>query len=135
MSRPARIAAAGLAAIVLHLGGSIVPAQPARPDYLRYAEFGPGDSTAQLAAKQAYNESVERYNKALYEYYVTLERHDQLVEAHNRATTPAEQQKTRAEAAPLRAKLDALRRDVTAAWSAVDQARRRAVQAGVTVTR
>jgi hypothetical protein len=135
MSGPARVAAAGLAALALHLAGTLAPAQPAKPEYLRYADFAAGDSTAQLAAKQAYNEAVERYNKALYDYYLTLERHDQLVAAHNRASTPAEQQKARAEAAPLRTKLEALRRDVTAAWNAVDQARRRAAQAGVAVTR
>lgn len=134
MRRP-RVAAALVIALALEVGGSLVAAQPPRPEYLRYAEFGPDDSASQLAAKQAYNEAVERYNKALYDYYVTLERHDQLVELHNRATTPAEQQKARAEAAPLRTKLDGLRRDVTGAWSAVEQARRRAAQAGVPVTR
>jgi 2-hydroxychromene-2-carboxylate isomerase len=77
---------------------------------------------------------VERYNKALYDYHVTLGQHDQLVEAHNRAGTTAEQEKARADAAPLRAKLQTLRREVTSLAAAVDQARRRASQSGVTLT-
>ena len=66
---------------------------------------------------------------------MTLGQHDQLVDAGNRAGTPAEQEKARAEAAPLRAKLQTLRRDVMALATAVDQARRKASQAGVTLTR
>ena len=64
---------------------------------------------------------------------MTLGQHDQLVEQHNRAGTPTEQEKARADAAPLRAKLQTLRRDVTSLAAAVDQARRRASQAGVTL--
>ncbi len=110
-------------------------AQSPRPQYLPFADFGPDDSAAQVTAKQAYNDAVERYNKALYDYHVTLGQHDQLVEQHKRAGTPADQEKARADAAPLRAKLQTLRRDVTALAATVDQARRRATQAGVTLTR
>jgi hypothetical protein len=126
----------GLAVGVAALAGPGATAQgPQRPQYLPFAEFAPDDTASHLAAKQAYNDAVERYNKALYDYYVTLGQHDQLVELHNRAGTPAEQEKARADAAPLRAKLQTLRRDVTTLAVAVDQARRRANQAGVTLTR
>ena len=90
--------------------------------------YGPGEH-------YPHREAVEKYNKALYDYHVTLGQHDQLVDAGNRATTPAEREKARADAAPLRAKLETLRRDVTSLAGAVDQARRRASQAGVTLTR
>jgi hypothetical protein len=134
MSRPAPIRAAGLAAgLALAALAATVAAQAPRPEYLPYAEFRGDEPAAHHAVKQAYNEAVERYNKALYDYYVTLDRHDQLVEAFTRASNPAEQQKARAEAAPLRARLQVLRRDVTAAAAAVDQAKRRAAQAGVTL--
>ena len=105
------------------------------PQYLPYAEFASEDTAAQQSVKQGYNDAVERYNKALYDYHVTLGQHDQLVEQHNRAQTPAEQEKARADAAPLRAKLPTHRRDVTSLATAVDQARRRASQSGVTLTR
>ena len=110
------------------------PASP-RPQYLPFAEFGNDDSAPQISAKQAYNEVVEKYNKALYDYHVTLGQHDQLVDAGNRAATPAERDKARADAAPLRSKLEILRKDVTSLAGAVDQARRKASQAGVTLTR
>jgi hypothetical protein len=115
-------------------GASAQPAAP-NPQYLPFAEFAPADAATQVAAKQAYNDAVERYNKALYEYHVTLGQHDQLVEMHRRATTSAEQEKARADAAPLRAKLERLRKEVTGLATAVDQARRRASQAGITLTR
>jgi hypothetical protein len=110
--------------------------QSPRPQYLPFAEFSPADSAPQVAAKQAYNDAVERYNKALYDYHVTLGQHDQLVEIYNRAgVSPAEQEKARAEAAPLRTKLETLRREATTLAAAVDQARRKASQVGVTLTR
>jgi hypothetical protein len=127
----ALLATAGLAA---GAAAQQAPAGP-RPQYLPFAEFGSDESAAQISVKQAYNEAVEKYNKALYDYHVTLGQHDQLVDAGNRATTPAEREKARADAAPLRAKLDTLRREVTSLAGAVDQARRRASQAGVTLTR
>jgi hypothetical protein len=111
------------------------PSQSQRPQYLPFAEFASDDSAPQVSVKQAYNDAVERYNKTLYDYHVTLGQHDQLVEQHNRAGTPAEQEKARADASPLRTKLLTLRRDVTTLAAAVDQARRRATQAGVTLTR
>ena len=107
-----------------------------RPQYLPFAEFSSDDPPAHVSVKQAYNDAVERYNKAIYEYHVTLGQHDQLVDLYNRAGTPADQQeKARAEAAPLRAKLQTLRGEVTRLAAAVDDARRRATQAGVTLTR
>jgi hypothetical protein len=126
----------GLAFGFASLAGPVAVAQgPQRPQYLPYAEFASNDTASHLAAKQAYNDAVERYNRALYEYHVTLGQHDQLVELHNRAGTPAEQEKARADAAPLRAKLQTLRRDVTTLAAVVDQARHRATQSGVTLTR
>ena len=126
----------GLAVGLAALTGPVAAAQePQRPQYLPYTEFASDDAASHLAAKQAYNDAVERYNRALYEYHVILGQHDQLVELHNHAGTPAEQDKARADAAPLRAKLQTLRRDVTTLAAAVDQARRRAAQAGVTLTR
>jgi hypothetical protein len=110
-------------------------AKSPRPQYLPFADFAPNDSATQVSAKQAYNDAVERYNKALYDYHVTLGQHNQLVEQHARAGTPAEREKARADAAPLRARLQTLRRDVLALATAVDQARQRATQAGVTLTR
>ena len=124
----------GLAALAGPGAEAQTPQAP-RPQYLPFAEFATDDSAPQVSAKQAYNDTVERYNKALYDYHVTLGQHDQLVDAGNRAGTPAEQEKARAEAAPLRAKLQTLRRDVMAWPRAVDQARRKASQAGVTLTR
>jgi hypothetical protein len=107
-----------------------------RPQYLPFAEFTNDDAPSHVAAKQVYNSAVEKYNKALYDYHVTLGQIDQLVELHNRAGTPVEQQeKARADAAPLRVKLQTLRRDVTSLAAAVDDARRRATQAGVTLNR
>jgi hypothetical protein len=131
---PAR-ALAGLLLGVLTLAGSSAAQNSPKPQYLPFAEFTADDAAAHIAAKQGYNEAVERYNKALYEYHVTLGQHDQLVDAHKRAGTPAEQEKARSEAAPLRAKLDTLRKDVVGLAAAVDRARQRAVQAGVTLAR
>lgn len=127
------LALSALAGLVTGVGAQ-APAAP-RPQYLPFAEFRTDDSASQISAKQAYNEVVEKYNKALYDYHVTLGQHDQLVDAGNRATTPAEREKARADAAPLRAKLETLRKDVTSLAGAVDQARRKASQAGVTLTR
>ena len=124
----------GLAALI-GAGTSAQGPQAQSPQYLPFAEFAPEDSTQRVSAKQAYNDAVERYNKALYDYHVTLSQHDQLVDAGNSAGTPAEQEKARADAAPLRAKLQTLRRDVTTLAAAVDQARRKASLAGVTLTR
>ena len=124
----------GLATLVGPVASAQDPKSP-KPQYLPFADFAPDDSATQVSAKQAYNDAVERYNKALYDYHVTLGQHDQLVDAGNRATTPAEREKARADAAPLRAKLETLRKDVTSLAGAVDQARRKASQAGVTLTR
>jgi hypothetical protein len=134
-----RLVAAGLLALSTLTGlgtgaGAQAPVAP-RPQYLPFVEFGNDDSASQISAKQAYNEVVEKYNRALYDYHVTLGQHDQLVDAGNRATTPAERDKARADAAPLRVKLEGLRRDVTGLAAQVDQARRKASQAGVTLTR
>ena len=132
----ARLLAVSLAAFIgSGAWAQAPPAQSQRPQYLPFAEFGAEDSAGQVTAKQAYNDAVERYNKALYDYHVTLGQHDQLVEQYARAGTPADQEKARADAVPLRAKLQTLRRDVTALAATVDQARRRATQAGVTLTR
>ena len=125
---------AGLAALA-GTGARAQAPQAPRPQYLPFAEFAAEDSAPQVSAKQAYNDIVSRYNKALYDYHVTLSQHDQLVDAGNRAGTPTEQEKARAEAAPLRAKLQTLRRDIMALAASVDQARRAASQAGVTLTR
>ena len=125
----------GLAALTgAGAGAKAQPPQAARPQYLPFAEFAPEDSTQRVSAKQAYNDAVERYNKALYDYHVTLSQHDQLVDAGNSAGTPAEQEKARVDAAPLRARLQTLRREVTALAAGVDQARRKARQAGVSLT-
>jgi len=124
----------GLAALI----GSGAPAQGPQaqsPQYLPFAEFAPNDSAGQRSARQAYNDAVERYNKALYDYHVTLGQHDLLVEAYNRAVAPAEREKARADAAPLRARLQTLRHDVTTLAAGVDQARRKASQTGITLTR
>jgi hypothetical protein len=129
----ALLALSALAGLVTGVGAQ-TPAAP-RPQYLPFAEFVNDDSASQISAKQAYNEVVEKYNKALYDYHVTLGQHDQLVDAGNRATTPAEREKARGDAAPLRAKLEILRKDVSSLAGAVDQARRKANQAGVTLTR
>ena len=129
----ALLALSALAGLVTGVGAQ-APAAP-RPQYLPFAEFVNDDSASQISAKQAYNEVVEKYNKALYDYHVTLGQHDQLVDAGNRATTPAEREKARGDAAPLRAKLEILRKDVSSLAGAVDQARRKASQAGVTLTR
>ena len=106
-----------------------------RPEYLPFAEFGSDDVAAHVAAKQAYNDAVEKYNKALYDYHVTLGQINQLADVHNGSGTLAEREKARTDAAPLRTKLQTLRKDVTSLAGAVDQARRRASQAGVTITR
>jgi hypothetical protein len=124
----------GLATLVGPAASAQDPKSP-KPQYLPFADFAPDDSATQVSAKQAYNDAVERYNKALYDYHVTLGQHDQLVEQYSRAGTPADREKARADAAPLRARLQTLRRDVTALATTVDQARRRATQAGVTLSR
>jgi hypothetical protein len=125
----------GVAVLTGPLATAQAPQAAQKPQYLPFAEFGPDDTASHVAAKQAYNDAVERYNKALYDYHVTLGQHDQLVNVFAHAKTKAEQEKARADAAPLRAKLESLRREVTALAGAVDQARRRAIQAGVTLTR
>jgi hypothetical protein len=126
----------GALASVVASGVAAQPSQVPPPQYLPFAEFASEDSAPQVAAKQGYNAAVERYNKALYDYHVTLAQHDQLVDLYNRAGTPAaEQERARAEATPLRTKLQTLRRDVESLAAAVDQARRKASQVGVTLTR
>jgi hypothetical protein len=128
-----------LVALVVGLATTVASAQgggAARPQYLPFAEFSSDESASHVAIKQGYNEAVERYNKALYAYHVILGQHDQLVEQASRSqTTPAEREKARADAAPLRARLQTLRGEVTSLAAAVDQARQRASQAGVTLTR
>jgi hypothetical protein len=125
-----------LAGLVLGIATLAAAQTNPRPQYLPFAEFSSDDTSAHVSAKQAYNDAVERYNKAMYEYHVTLGQHDQLVDLYNRAGTPAAQQeKARADAAPLRTKLQTLRGEVTRLAAAVDDARRRATQAGVTLTR
>jgi hypothetical protein len=125
----------GVLTLLTALASTSAQPQAPRPQYLPFAEFASDDSAPQVSAKQAYNDAVERYNKALYDYHVTLGQHDQLVDAWARAGTPAEREKARADAVPLRAKLQTLKSDVTALAAQVDQARRKASQAGVTVTR
>jgi outer membrane murein-binding lipoprotein Lpp len=133
--RPIVGAILGVAFLAGAVAGAQTPKAP-NPQYLPFAEFAGTDTPAQVSVKQGYNDAVERYNKALYDYHVTLGQHDQLVDAYNKGgTSMAEQEKARAEAVALRAKLDSLRRDVTALAGAVDQARRKASQAGVTLTR
>jgi seryl-tRNA synthetase len=124
---------AGLTVGIVAIAGAQTPP---RPQYLPFAEFASDDTSAHVTAKQAYNDAVERYNKAIYEYHVTLGQHDQLVDLYNRAgMSAAQQEKARADAAPLRAKLQTLRGEVTRLAAAVDDARRRATQAGVTLPR
>ena len=140
MSRGARLAVAlALAGAFASLAGAAARAQAPQtpaPQYLPFSEFGTDDSATQRSARQTYNDAVERYNKALYDYHVTLDQINRLADVHNSPTaTPAERDKARADAAPLRTKLDALRRDVNALAAGVDQARRKASQSGVTVTR
>lgn len=130
-------AGAGWPGILLVLSLLAVPGAGAatatpKPEYLPYLEFAADEGASRVAAKQAYNDAAERYNKALYDYYVTLERHDQLVDTYNRSPVPAEQQKARSEARPLRQKLDRLAAEVKTLARTVDQARQRAVRAGVT---
>jgi hypothetical protein len=139
MIRGGRLLAAAVLGLATLAGSGALfaqgPAAP-RPQYLPFAEFAPDDSAAQVSAKQAYNDAVERYNKALYDYHVTLGQINQLADAHNQAgVSAAEREKARAEATPLRAKLQTLRQDVTTLAAAVDRARRRASQTGVSVTR
>ena len=134
--------AVGLLGGAALLVGSVARAQcpqstpPQAPQYLPFSEFAAEDTEAQRSARQAYNDAVERYNKTLYDYHVTLGQLNQLADMNNCQTaTPSERDKARADAAPLRAKLQTLRRDVTSLAAAVDQARRRASQSGVTLTR
>jgi hypothetical protein len=111
-------------------------AQSPAPQYLSFSEFAADDTDVQRAARQAYNDAVERYNKTLYDYHVTLGQVNQLADTYNCPTaTPSERDKARADATPLRAKLDTLRRDATTLAAAVDQARRKASLAGVTFPR
>lgn len=130
-----------LVGVLVALGTLVGPGAPAqgpqaqRPQYLPFADFAPDESAAQRSAKQAYNDAVEHYNKALYDYHVTLGQHDQLVDAYNRAGTVTEREKARADAAPLRSRLESLRHDVMSLAARVDQARRKASLAGVTLTR
>jgi hypothetical protein len=132
MRRTASLLACLAIGVVTLAGAQTAP----RPQYLPFAEFTSDDVPSHVAAKQAYNDAVERYNKAIYEYHVTLGQHDQLVDLANRPGTPTEQQtKARADAAPLRAKLQTLRGEVASLAAAVDDAKRRASQAGVTLTR
>jgi len=126
------IGAVVAAALVLANGAA---AQSVSPGYLPYTEFSPDDTPAKVALKRAYNETLQRYNQALYDYHVTLEQHDRLVEAYNRTTDPAERKTAREQAEALRTKLSALRRDVTGRATAVDDAWRRAVAGGVTISR
>jgi hypothetical protein len=137
MRPPTRPALVLLAAGLLGVGGTgAARAQSCEtPQYLPYAEFGGGDSAPHVASKQAYNTAVERYNKAVYEYCVTWNRHSQLVELYNGSINPAERDRARVEAAPLRTRLDALRGEVASLAAAVDQAKRRAAQAGVLLVR
>ena len=109
--------------------------QAPRPQYLPFAEFATDDSATQVTAKQAYNDAVERYNKALYDYHVTLGQHDQLVEAGNRAGDAgrAGEGAGRCGPPPGEAPDPSPRRH--GPGRAVDQARRKASQAGVTLTR
>jgi hypothetical protein len=126
----------GLATVVGSAARAQGPQQAPAPQYLPFSEFAADDSTAQRSARQAYNDSVERYNKALYDYHVTLAQINQLADMHNNPTaTVAERDKARADAAPLRTKLETLRRDVTGLVASVDEARRKASQAGVTLIR
>jgi hypothetical protein len=110
-------------------------AQPARPNYLPYAEFSGDDTSQAVTLKRAYNDAVQRYNQGLYDYHLTLERHDRLVDLHNKTTDPAEQKKAREEATALRTKLGGLRRDVTAMARTVDEAWTRAAAGGVPIRR
>jgi outer membrane murein-binding lipoprotein Lpp len=131
-----RLALAGLiAAAPVALTGTAGAQSCESPQYLGFTEFVVEDSPPQIASRQAYNTAVERYNKAVYDYCVTWNRHSQLVELYNGTVSPAERDRARAEAGPLRTKLDTLRREVAALASMVDQARRRAAQAGVAITR
>ena len=66
---------------------------------------------------------------------MTLGQHDQLVDAATARRRPPSARRRAPRRLPLRAKLETLRRDVTALAGAVDQARRKAIQAGVTLTR
>jgi hypothetical protein len=130
----------GLAVGLASLAGSVAraqgpPPQAPAPQYLPFSEFAADDSAAQRSARQAYNDSVERYNKALYDYHVTLGQVNQLADAYGQAATAADRDKLKADAAPLRAKLETLRRDATTLAASVDEARRKANQAGVTLAR
>jgi hypothetical protein len=127
--------AAGVLAALALLLAATAGAQPAKPNYLPYADFVSKDTPQTVGLKRAYNEAVQRYNQSLYDYHVTLEKHDQLVDAHNRSTDGAERKRTREDAEALRARLTALRRDVTTRAAAVDEAGRRAVAGGVTLPR
>ncbi|MBI3457070.1 MAG: hypothetical protein HY002_14935 [Candidatus Rokubacteria bacterium] len=131
---PGRCVAGAVAAALLAVAGWVI-AQPAKPNYLPYAEFRSDDTPQSVALKRGYNETVQRYNQDLYDYHVTLEAHDRLVDIHNRSTDPAERRRARQDAQALRAKLNALRGDVMTRAAAVDEAVRRAAAGGVTITR
>ncbi|MGH7320436.1 MAG: hypothetical protein ACRELA_12530 [Candidatus Rokuibacteriota bacterium] len=122
----------GVAVVAFVAGALTLDAQPAKPDYKRYAEFAPEDTQSRIAVKRAYNEAAQSYNQALYDYYVTLEKHDRLVEVHaNSSVDAAERKRARDQAQTLRVKLADLGRLVTTRAATVDQASRRAAELGV----
>ncbi len=122
----------GMAVAAVLAGALTLDAQPAKPDYKRYAEFAPEDTQSRIAVKRAYNEAAQSYNQVLYEYYVTLEKHDRLVDVHgNSAVDAAERKRARDEAQALRGKLADLGRLVKTRAATVDQASRRAAELGV----
>ena len=129
-----RAAAAALAAFLLTLAAAAA-AQPAKPNYLPYAEFAADDGAQAIGLKRAYNEAVHRYNQSLYDYHVTLEKHDRLVDLYNTSADAAAKKKARDEAEALRARLATLRRDVLSRAAAVDEAARRAAAGGITIAR
>jgi hypothetical protein len=135
--RPRLVARGALALLVTVVAVLAVPvlAQPARPNYLPFADFSNDDSGDAVALKRGYNDAVQRYNQGLYDYHVTLEKHDRLVDQHNRTIDPAEQKKAREEAQGLRTRLGVLRREVTAQAKAVDEAWARAAARGVSIRR
>jgi len=130
-----RWAAVAVTALVLALAAVAGAQQPAKPNYLPFAEFAADDAPPAVGLKRAYNDAVQRYNQSLYDYHVTLEKHDALVDTHNRSTDSAERKKARDEAETLRTRLTSLRREVTARAAAVDEAARRAVAGGVKLPR
>lgn len=131
---PARRALCALVLLAAHALGApgAATGQPAKPEYLPYAEFASEDTPAANALKRGYNATVLRYNQALYDYHLVLDQHDQLVDLYGSGTaSAADRQKARAQATALRARLGALRREVMSRAAAVDRAARRAAAAGV----